>query len=274
MAIASITSHIEGLEKHVTAMYEELVGEFEGKKVIQAQSDQKDKRLAVINSEITRLKGELKEREELISAFKRELGNIICANCAPKEFEEATKLLYRKYVVGDAIKGDILRPSTLVLSQAVVQVDRPPLNADDLMEDSGEGTYRQKVLPRVAKHDPRHRLSAEKNLNDKGIRKYQRELEALVVQLEEVHKEKDFYLSEMNKLRQQVALLSRPVEKANDRGMNYGFSDTAHNGSFEPSPLRLSLDRSFSPYFEDRNNTEGERDMRVVGNIPTAKKYI
>ena len=127
-----ITSHIEGLEKHVTAMYEELVGEFEGKKVIQAQSDQKDKRLAVINSEITRLKGELKEREELISAFKRELGNIICANCAPKEFEEATKLLYRKYVVGDAIKGDILRPSTLVLSQAVVQVDRPYDDDDDL----------------------------------------------------------------------------------------------------------------------------------------------
>lgn len=127
-----ITSHIEGLEKHVTAMYEELVGEFEGKKVIQAQSDQKDKRLAVINSEVTRLKGELKEREELISAFKRELGNIICANCAPKEFEEATKLLYRKYVVGDAIKGDILRPSTLVLSQAVVQVDRPYDDDDDL----------------------------------------------------------------------------------------------------------------------------------------------
>lgn len=185
-----------------------------------------------------------------------------------------------KYSISRLRRTELTKVETRIYSSVDRLLDikanqiRPPLNADDLMEDSGEGTYRQRVLPRVAKHDPRHRLSAEKNLNDKGIRKYQRELEALVVQLEEVHKEKDFYLSEMNKLRQQVALLSRPVEKANDRGLNYGFNDTARNGSFDLSPLRLSLDRSFSPYFEDRNNTEGERDMRVVGNIPTAKKYI
>lgn len=445
-----ITSHIEGLEKHVTAMYEELVGEFEGKKVMQVQSDQKDKRLLVVSSEVTKLRDEVKDREELIAAFKRELGNIISANCAPKEFEEATKLLYRKYVVGDAIKGDILRPSTLVLGQAIAQSERPYDNNDDddiefqnetgvnfssngksvisqyniwlmgflldqpksrrmkseieadLLENAKEADRRRNFVETNAKnlkhrldasrrqaefenkvrlaensslmyecndlrfqvkelerrlqiaealieskakarspklnaktltstfprvnddaaidevpkmsasvdrlldikanpirpppsvvetlgdsmdgtHDPRKTLPKlitdatrrrgvgdKEKASEKVVRRLRKELESLVLQLEEVHKEKDFYCSEMNKLRQQVSRYSQPDERVRGLATN----DTSSPGGMQPAPLKASLSPSFSPFFEDRRDAASERAMRVIGTIPNSKRQM
>lgn len=98
-----ITSHIEGLERHVTAMYEELVNEFENKKNMQVQVEQKEQKIAIASSEATKVRVELKQKDDFIAAFKRELSNAVSAPSGSKELEEATKLLYRKYVIGDSL---------------------------------------------------------------------------------------------------------------------------------------------------------------------------
>jgi hypothetical protein len=95
-----ITSHIDGLEKHIKKMYEELVKEQEEKKTCDVASEQDHIKIRVLNSEAAKLRTELKRNEEYIAAFKRELSNIVSAGSS-KELEEGAKSLYRKYIIGD-----------------------------------------------------------------------------------------------------------------------------------------------------------------------------
>ena len=96
-----IAAHIEGLERHITTMYEELVEEFDFKKESAKSLDQKQQKLTVLSQEILRSKNEAMKTEQYIANFKRELGNIIVSNAMGKELEEAVRLLYRKYVRGE-----------------------------------------------------------------------------------------------------------------------------------------------------------------------------
>jgi chromosome segregation ATPase len=66
-----ITEHIVGLENHIRSMYEELVEEFEAKKAGVMDSERKDMKLVASQHEITRLRGDNRQKEVYIAAFKR-----------------------------------------------------------------------------------------------------------------------------------------------------------------------------------------------------------
>lgn len=97
-----ITSHIEGLEKHISTMYEELVEEFSMKKQISEASSLKEQKLLWLSSDLAKMKCTIKEKEEVIALFKKELNNIISSNLTGKDLEENIKLLYKKFVRGEA----------------------------------------------------------------------------------------------------------------------------------------------------------------------------
>lgn len=63
-----ITSHIEGLEKHISTIYEELVEEFEQKNSTQHNIAQKDTKIQILTSELQKVRN---------VALKREQGNYL-----------------------------------------------------------------------------------------------------------------------------------------------------------------------------------------------------
>lgn len=133
-----ITSHIEGLEKHVTAMYEELVLEFKNQKYSQVVLEAKDQKMLSITSELGKLKNEVKVKEDYIAAFKRELSTLVSANMAVKEFEEAVNLLYKKYVIGESAPA--ARPTSGGMSQhtKVAPGHRDEDDSADEYDDDGD----------------------------------------------------------------------------------------------------------------------------------------
>ena len=61
-----ITAHIEGLEKHISTIYEELVEEFEQKTTTQHNISQKDTKIQILTQELQKVRN---------VALKREQGN-------------------------------------------------------------------------------------------------------------------------------------------------------------------------------------------------------
>jgi len=98
-----ITTHIEDLENHISTMYEELVAEFEAKKVAVGQMELKDNKLQFAQAESNRLHADQRAKELYISGFKRELGNIVTATMVGKDLEDAVRNLYKKYVKGEQV---------------------------------------------------------------------------------------------------------------------------------------------------------------------------
>lgn len=96
-----ITSHIEGLEKHISTMYEELVEEFSNKKAASEASVLKDQKINWISQDLNKMRQNVREKEQFIAAFKRELGNLISSMVVGKELEESVKVLYKKFVRGE-----------------------------------------------------------------------------------------------------------------------------------------------------------------------------
>mmetsp|Transcript_15032 Transcript_15032/g.16277 ORF Transcript_15032/g.16277 Transcript_15032/m.16277 type:complete len:1892 (-) Transcript_15032:105-5780(-) len=96
-----ITSHIEGLEKHIATMYEELVEEFSTKKMMSENSDIKDQKIQWISQDLSKTRQSVREKEQYIAAFKRELGNLVTSMVVGKELEESVRVLYRKFVRGE-----------------------------------------------------------------------------------------------------------------------------------------------------------------------------
>jgi WD40 repeat protein len=113
-----ITSHIEGLERHISTMYEELVEEFEHKKNSQIEIEKNDQRSALVQQELSYEKVQSRKRERYINSFKRELGNIVSAMVIGKELEESVRLLYRKYVKGEAIGETTVKASDQAIEAA------------------------------------------------------------------------------------------------------------------------------------------------------------
>jgi hypothetical protein len=97
-----ITSHIEGLEKHIATMYEELVEEFTNKKVLSENSVIKDQKISWISQDLMKMRQSVREKEQYIAGFKRELGNIVSSMVVGKELEESVHVLYRKFVRGES----------------------------------------------------------------------------------------------------------------------------------------------------------------------------
>jgi len=101
-----ITTHIEGLEKHIGTMYEELVEEFNLKKTVSETTVTKDQKIHWMLSDLSKTKQSLKEKDVCIATFKTDLTNIATAVITGKELEEAVKLLYKKFIKGDVANGE------------------------------------------------------------------------------------------------------------------------------------------------------------------------
>ena len=66
-----LTEHIAELKTHIAEVYEELVEEFEIKKIDKIVSDKKDKRLSDLSLEISRVRAEGKRLEQVNQSFLR-----------------------------------------------------------------------------------------------------------------------------------------------------------------------------------------------------------
>lgn len=122
-----ITSHIEGLEKHISTMYEELVEEFNAKKATAEGSQLKDQRIAWITQDLAKTRQDVREKERYIAAFKRELSNVVTSMVMGKELEMATKLLYKKFVRGETTADT----SFVKLTDTAVEKVNELLHEDD-----------------------------------------------------------------------------------------------------------------------------------------------
>jgi hypothetical protein len=98
-----ITAHIEGLERHITTMYEELVEEFDQKKDKEAVMELKDQKIALLAQELSKVRRAGKFNEQFIVSFKRELGNVVNSMIVGKDLEECVKVLYKRYVRGEKV---------------------------------------------------------------------------------------------------------------------------------------------------------------------------
>jgi chromosome segregation ATPase len=81
-----ITAHIEGLERHITTMYEELVEEFDQKKDKEAVMELKDQKIALLAQELSKVRRAGKFNEQFIVSL-----------------EECVKVLYKRYVRGEKV---------------------------------------------------------------------------------------------------------------------------------------------------------------------------
>lgn len=97
-----ITMHIEGLEKHIATMYEELVEEFSAKKANTEATALQEQKIMWISQDLNKMRQSVREKEQYITAFKRELNNIMSSMVVGKELEESVKLLYKKFVRGES----------------------------------------------------------------------------------------------------------------------------------------------------------------------------
>ena len=102
-----IRAHIEGLESHISVMYEELVGEFETKKSTSDVLFKKEQKISMLLQELTALKQDVASKDLLVAGFQRELGNIATSAVAGKELEESVRMMYKKFVLGMAGKGGL-----------------------------------------------------------------------------------------------------------------------------------------------------------------------
>ena len=129
-----IRSHIEGLEAHIGAMYEELVDEFETKNQAADVITKKDRHIHELTAEVSRLKNVTSHQEILVEGFQRELGNIATSAIAGKELEEAVRAMYKRFVLGG--KGKETRKAmNATTSKAITELMKPREEKDG----EGEG---------------------------------------------------------------------------------------------------------------------------------------
>lgn len=96
-----ISSHIEGLERHISTMYEEFVEDYDYKQTTAMALDQSKLKIHLLTQEVGKLKEENNKKETFLANFKREVGNIISSNATGKDLEDAVRVLYRKFVRGE-----------------------------------------------------------------------------------------------------------------------------------------------------------------------------
>jgi hypothetical protein len=104
-----ITMHIEGLEKHISTMYEELVEEFSTKKANSEASALQEQKIVWISQDLYKMRQSVREKEQYITAFKRELNNIVSSMVVGKELEESVKSLYKKFVRGETESKTVVK---------------------------------------------------------------------------------------------------------------------------------------------------------------------
>jgi len=99
-----ISKHIEGLEKHVRSMYDELVVEFQKKKDSSRMLEQKELKIKTLTKEITSSRNTSRGLERELTAIKREITAMV-GTTQVKELDSIVKDAYRKFVRGEKDLG-------------------------------------------------------------------------------------------------------------------------------------------------------------------------
>eukprot|EP00520_Triparma_pacifica_P017342 CAMPEP_0118652876 /NCGR_PEP_ID=MMETSP0785-20121206/11546_1 /TAXON_ID=91992 /ORGANISM="Bolidomonas pacifica, Strain CCMP 1866" /LENGTH=1434 /DNA_ID=CAMNT_0006545411 /DNA_START=134 /DNA_END=4435 /DNA_ORIENTATION=+ len=95
-----ISKHIEGLEKHVRSMYDELVVEFQKKKDNSRVLEQKELKIKTLTKEVTASRNTSRALERELTAIKREITAMV-GTTQTKELDSIVKDAYRKFVRGE-----------------------------------------------------------------------------------------------------------------------------------------------------------------------------
>lgn len=130
-----ITQHVEGLEAHISAMYDELETEYYEKKRQGQQLDSKEMKIHTLGQEATALRGLLREREAYIASFKRELSTLV-GFTTPKDLEDAIKDAYHKFVKDEAPRHKSKRAEA-VFNTAALQ-GQPPCSVKNDVAPVGQ----------------------------------------------------------------------------------------------------------------------------------------
>ena len=112
-------------------MYEELVEEFEETNNTQHSISQKDTKIQILTSELQKARQSALRKEQMLNAFKRELGNIVASAAVGKELEESIVLLHRKHVKGELVH------STVASNKVKDKMDELMYGSDDYSVASG-----------------------------------------------------------------------------------------------------------------------------------------
>jgi hypothetical protein len=99
-----ISKHIEGLEKHVRSMYDELVVEFQKKKDSSRVLEQKELKIKTLTKEVTTSRNTARGLERELTAIKREITAMV-GTTQVKELDSIVKDAYRKFVRGEKDLG-------------------------------------------------------------------------------------------------------------------------------------------------------------------------
>lgn len=233
-----ITSHIEGLERHITTMYEELVEEFETKKNEKIEKEKNDQRNNLVLADLNHERLQNRKRERYVTAFKRELGNIVSAMVSGKELEESVRLLYRKFV-----KGEHIAETTVKASEQAVGTAKQLLSEkdDDLSMYSSSGSVAGKKGMDGGK-GPAFQLEVE---------------ETLIETAKEAERQK------LNKEKEAFQLKSR-LETTRNEALTVGRKRRGENSNllFEVNELRKSLRKSDNKIFE-RDETIQQLEHKI-----------
>jgi len=141
-----ITAHIEGLEKHVSTMYEELVEEFNNKKILDEAVQAKDQKIVWATQDLRKVRAMVREQEQYVNAFKREVSNIVTSMVTGKELEESVRGLYKKFVKGENTGNSFGKQSPFIM-EAVGEIIHPQIDDDQsLASDESVGVRYGKRL--------------------------------------------------------------------------------------------------------------------------------
>jgi WD40 repeat protein len=232
-----ITTHIEGLERHITTMYEELVEEFESKKNEKIEKEKNDQRNNLVIADLNSERLQNRKRERFVTAFKRELGNIVSAMVSGKELEESVRLLYRKFV-----KGETIGETTVKASEAALGAAKTLLADEDDILSVMSGDSPGKKGGGGGGKNAAFQLEVE---------------ETLIETAKEAERQK------MNKEKEAAQLKSR-LDTTQNEALTMGRKRRGENSNllFEVNELRKSLRKSDNKIFE-RDETIKQLEHKV-----------
>jgi len=283
-----ISSHIEGLERHISTMYEELVEEFENKKQGEIVKEKSEQRANLVVEDLNRAHVLLRKSDRYINAFKRELGNIVSAMVMGKELEESVRLLYRKYVKGEVIGETTVKASEQAAATAMSLIHKKDdelaaLNSGHGGSGGGGGGGAknkafilevEETLIESAKEAERQKISKGKEALQLKRRLDSTKQEALVVSRQRLGENSNL-LFEVNDLRKDVRNATRKICERDEtikelqheiRGMKkrgYGSGSVAMDAGGRSDVSSKMLSRAESPDITDTFNAPD-----IEGRLP------
>ncbi|CAM9256888.1 unnamed protein product [Chrysoparadoxa australica] len=202
-----ITDHIEGLEVHIRAMYDELVKEFTEKKEVARVLEQKEQKNQSLSIEVNSLRALVRSKEQYIFGFKRDLSSMVHIGL-PKELEQAVKNLYKRFVQGEqaAVGRQGSRQAHATHGQG------PAAHAHAVINKVEEGSSAQTLVSSEAHHkagDDSDSNSSYESSDDGDMAKRKRgvsdEGADMIEQAREAHRQREFMEKRQGELRGKLA---------------------------------------------------------------------